>query len=105
MLTSKGVENTLETSGYLYDPFKTDNLFGTPQGFNIKGDDTTDAAMMFGTQQAVPAMDNAVFDRREDKQAVSNRPLPREPTHREKQGDVNLLYLAGFAAVVAVALL
>jgi len=98
------MQNTLESSGYLYDPFKTDNIFGQPPGFNIIGDTPKEPAMMFGAGHAIPDHDHPADDRPDIKTGSSNRERPKAPTQREKQGEVNLLYLAAFGAVLAVAL-
>lgn len=96
---------TLEASGVLYDPFKTDDIFGSPAGFNIVGDSTRDPAMMFGTGQAIPDRDRALNDRPDNKMGVSNRVAPTQPTKSQKMAEVNYVYLGLFAVVLAVALL
>ena len=104
MLKSQGVANTLETSGYLYDPFKTDNIFGQPQGFNLIGDEPKEPAMMFGTGVAIPSHDNPVHDRPELLTGASDRVAAVNKGQAQKLQESNLIYLAAFAAVFAVAL-
>lgn len=104
MLKPSFEPHTLDSSGFLYDPMKADNIFGTPLGFNIMGADESSSAMKLGRGNAIPTHDNAAFDRPGKVTGVSNRPAPRAKTYRESQGEVNLLYLGAFVAVVAAAL-
>ena len=79
------MSNTLEGQGYIYDPFKTDNLFGTPAGFNI-----TEAAPrppeMASSGVAIPQYNTTQQHRPDLPEGTSNAQLQVAPSMPEMQG-------------------
>ncbi len=96
-------QNSLESSGYLYDPFTTDNIFGQQTAWNMPKAEQRNAEMMTGNNNAIRKQSSAAFDKPDLLTGTSNRQF-EEKTDLQSQAQVNYLYLAAFAALVAVAL-
>jgi hypothetical protein len=97
------VPHTLETSGYVYDMWKSDEPFGQARGFNIPAAESKDPAMILGNGVAMPQHNAPGMDRPGNLLGTADRKVEHR-TQSSKQQEVNYLYLGLFAAVLAVAL-
>ena len=96
------LQNTLETSGYVYNPFTTGDPFGAPTQLNLA--DLTKSELRVGADDsALPALVDPAF--------LNSAPLQGSGTNEKhtppgEKAEISRQYLmlAGFIAVLALAL-
>ena len=96
-------QNSLESAGYVYDMWKTDNVFGQSAGFNIDAAKQSNSAeMTMGDGVAIPSQDKAAFDKPENLTGLSRRQFHERTTRQDVQ-ELNYVYLGAFALALAFA--
>lgn len=102
MQGSQYQQNSLESAGFVYDMWKTDNVFGQSAGFNINAAKQSSPEMIMGDGVAIPSQNKPAFDKPENLTGLSNRKFALRSMQQDMQ-ELNLVYLGAFALALAFA--
>ena len=96
------IQNTLETAGYVYNPFTTNDIWGHPSALALRSIEKENLPVG-ADDGALPDFSDPFYGRPGPVQG-SGYAAQHRPTRREIQQQTNMTTLAIFGALLALAL-